>query len=166
MSLARDEVALLIPHSGAMVLLDEVVHWNEAGLRARTRSHLNADNPLRDACGLHIVCGIEYAAQAMALHGALCSTRSPENGPGRARVGLLANVRDVRFLARRLDEDATDLIVDVRPIASSLQAAIYEFAASSLRRELLAGRATVVFDAIIPPDRQNAGPGAGTAGGK
>jgi predicted hotdog family 3-hydroxylacyl-ACP dehydratase len=150
--LSREQIARIIPHQGAMVLIDEVVHWDEQRLVARSTSHLRSDNPLRDEQGLHIACGIEYAAQAMALHGALSSKRSSDGRAARPRAGLLASVREVRFLAQRLDEDSSALLIEARLVSSDrggdAEAAMYEFALRSPTRALLTGRATVLLDAL------------------
>jgi predicted hotdog family 3-hydroxylacyl-ACP dehydratase len=69
--LERSEIARLIPHAGAMCLLDAVVSWDADRIRCVSRTHRDPDNPLRAGAELDAVCGIEYAAQAMALHGGL-----------------------------------------------------------------------------------------------
>ncbi len=155
--LNREQIARIIPHDGRMVLIDEVVHWDERRLVARTASHLSCDNPLRDEQGLHIACGIEYAAQAMALHGALRGRRGSDGQPARPRAGLLASVRDVRFLVQRLDEEPTALLVEASLLSSDgagdSDAAMYEFSLRSTTRMLLTGRAIVLLDALNLLDR-------------
>jgi predicted hotdog family 3-hydroxylacyl-ACP dehydratase len=162
--LDRQQIARLIPHCGSMVLIDEVAHWDERTLIAHTESHLRADNPLRDEQGLHIACGIEYAAQAMALHGALWSEHKSQGDAGRARLGLLANVREVGFLAHRLDEDSTALTIEVSLLSGSSQVAMYEFAVRSSARPLLSGRATVVLEAFNRVDPESGDDAAASAG--
>ena len=71
MPLDREWIESRIPHRGSMCLLDEVVDWSAERIRCRTRTHCAADNPLRADGRLGVACGIEYAAQAMAVHGAL-----------------------------------------------------------------------------------------------
>lgn len=63
----------LIPHAGSMCLLQHVIEHDDTSIRCETRSHLDAYNPLRYKGRLSSLCAIEYAAQAMALHGALRS---------------------------------------------------------------------------------------------
>ena len=70
MGLNRPDIARLIPHAGRMVLLDGVLDWTAETLRARACSHRAPDNPLRRAGRLSVIAGIEYAAQATAIHGA------------------------------------------------------------------------------------------------
>ena len=64
-----------IPHKGSMCLLDGVTQWSEAEIVCHATSHRDPGNPLRsvdrDVNGLGITAGIEYAAQAMAVHGAI-----------------------------------------------------------------------------------------------
>src|SRR5262250_1492609 len=89
-----------IPHKGRMCLLDEVLSWDAARIRCRSGSHRAADNPLRAHGRLGAACGIEYAAQAMAVHGALVAAsdplastmaRSVRRSIDRAAVGYLAS---------------------------------------------------------------------------
>src|SRR5690625_5838329 len=56
--------ASLLPHAPPMVLLDTVVRWVSDGIVCRSRSHLAADNPLRDGGHLSVLAGVAYAAQA------------------------------------------------------------------------------------------------------
>jgi len=138
-----------------MCLLDEVLDWNAQRIRCRTATHRAPDNPLRSHDRLGIACGIEYAAQAMALHGALAggAANGAANGAvdalagGPSRVGLLAGVRDVRFLVLRLDDIESDLICEVNHLAGDNLTALYEFALRDRDRSLLSGRASVILNA-------------------
>lgn len=95
----------LIPHQGAMCLLDEVASWTPGGIVCRTRSHLSADNPLCGPAGrLGAVCGIEYGLQAAALHGALTASGTKQ------KPGYLASLRDVELKMDRLDNPAFDVL--------------------------------------------------------
>jgi predicted hotdog family 3-hydroxylacyl-ACP dehydratase len=134
-----------IPHQGRMCLLDEVLAWNAQHIRCSTGTHRALDNPLRAHDRLGIASGIEYAAQAMALHGALAST-APGAGAA-SRVGLLASVRDVRLHVLRLDDIETDLFCEVTRLAGDNFTAMYEFTLRDMDKPLLAGRASVVLDA-------------------
>jgi hypothetical protein len=67
----RQAIAARIPHQGSMCLLDTVLRWDAEEILCQTGSHLLADNPLRAAGRLGVANAIEYAAQAMAVHGAL-----------------------------------------------------------------------------------------------
>ena len=69
--LNREQIAALIPHGGAMVLLDSIEDWGPAFIDARTLSHRDAANPLRRAGRLHAVA--RACASACALPPAACS---------------------------------------------------------------------------------------------
>jgi predicted hotdog family 3-hydroxylacyl-ACP dehydratase len=164
--LNRAWIEARIPHQGRMCLLDEVLDWDAQHIRCRTATHRAPDNPLRSHDRLGVACGIEYAAQAMALHGALAGGAAnvaanaadvPANGAangavdtiaGRSsRVGLLASVRDVRLVVLRLDDIESDLICEVTHLAGDSLTALYEFALRDRDRSLLSGRASVILDA-------------------
>jgi predicted hotdog family 3-hydroxylacyl-ACP dehydratase len=156
MLLNRAWIEARIPHQGRMCLLDEVLDWDAQHIRCRTATHRAPDNPLRSHGRLSIACGIEYAAQAMALHGALTGgaangavdTSAVDTSAGRSsRVGLLAGVRDVRLLVLRLDDIESDLICEVTHLAGDSLTALYEFALRDRDRSLLSGRASVILDA-------------------
>ena len=133
-----------IPHHGRMCLLDEVIAWSAARVSCRSSTHREADNPLRAHGRLGIACGIEYAAQAMAVHGALVAGAPAAGAPV---AGFLAAVRDVRFHSLRLDDVRGDLICDAVRMAGDATTALYEFELRSAAAPLLSGRATVIFDA-------------------
>lgn len=132
-----------------MCLLDEVTSWDAAHIRCRTESHRAADHPLRAHGRLGIACGVEYAAQAMAVHGALASgVLDARSGAGiRPATGFLASVRGVQFFVLRLDDVLGDLICDAVRVAGDAAGALYEFELRSAAAPLLRGRATVVLDA-------------------
>jgi predicted hotdog family 3-hydroxylacyl-ACP dehydratase len=157
-SLDRAQIARCIPHAGTMVLLDEVLDWNDVEVVAQATSHRHQDNPLRGADGLHAACAIEYASQAMALHGHLRTARAGPDAP-RARAGLLAAVRGVRFYERRLDTQSAPLVVRAQWQSGDARAALYRFEVSAAGRLLVEGRATVVFDAFRPDGASTAGAG-------
>ena len=155
MPLDRQWIESRIPHRGSMCLLDEVVDWSTERIRCRTRTHCAADNPLRADGRLGVACGIEYAAQAMAVHGALsheaAATAAGAPAPGAAtpvpEAGFLAGVRGVQFYAERLDDVPGDLICEAVRVAGDSGSALYEFELRGADRTLLRGRATVMLDA-------------------
>ena len=138
-----------IPHQGRMCLLDEVIDWNDHHIRCRTGTHRALDNPLRAYERLGIASGIEYAAQAMALHGALASAAPGGSASAAAasRVGLLASVRDVRLHVLRLDDIESDLLCEAIRLAGDKLTALYEFTLRDKDKSLLGGRASVVLNA-------------------
>jgi predicted hotdog family 3-hydroxylacyl-ACP dehydratase len=95
--LDRARIAALVPHAGAMCLLDRVLAWDADGIVCAARSHLDPGSPLRRAGRLAALCGLEYALQAAALHGAL---RDGKPQP----AGYAASFRGVLLHAARLDD--------------------------------------------------------------
>ena len=142
MPIGKADIARMIPHAGRMCLLDEVAQWNEATIRCISRNHRDGDNPLRAGAQLPALCGIEYAAQAMAVHGRLSAAVGET-----PRAGYLASVRDVVCLARRLDDLEHDLVIDVERLAGEESRVLYRFALSAGGTQIMSGRAAVVLDA-------------------
>ncbi len=126
-----------------MCLLDYVEAWDEQRIQCRASSHRAADNPLRAYGRLGSACGIEYAAQAMAVHGALMAPADSSS----ARVGYLVSVRSTQLHVPRLDDIAADLLVEATCITRSENNILYRFSISAAGRPLLDGRAAVVLDA-------------------
>jgi predicted hotdog family 3-hydroxylacyl-ACP dehydratase len=143
--IAREVILGLIPHGGAMCLLDSVEHWTEAGMTCRSTRYAAADNPMRRADGsLGSACGIEIAAQAMALHGRLSAPAE-----GLPRPGFLVSLRDVSLAAQCLPPDTGPLTITVRRLLGDLRGASYAFTVTAGEEAWLSGRATVLFEA--PP---------------
>ena len=120
------DIAALIPHSGAMCLLDSVAAWSADSIECRATSHLDPANPLRRNGRLAAVCGIEYALQAAAVHGALV-------GGAPQPPGFVASLRMSRMTQQALDNpdfgtltatalrehgDATGLLYTIRLAAA------------------------------------------------
>jgi predicted hotdog family 3-hydroxylacyl-ACP dehydratase len=142
----RDWIAARIPHSGAMCLLDGVVMWDAERIRCTATSHLDIDNPLRSKGRLASVCGVEYAAQAMATHGALVGQKSE-----RPRVGMLTSVRGVEMHVDRIDTVDGPLDIEAQRIGGDDNTVLYRFSVHGAGRLLLAGRAAVILDAAQFP---------------
>jgi predicted hotdog family 3-hydroxylacyl-ACP dehydratase len=141
-TLDRDGIAQRIPHSGSMCLLDGLLAWDATTVRCRASSHPDATHPLRSPGGLLAPVAIEYAAQAMALHGAL--TAAPGSVPS---AGFLASARSVRLHVARLDDVPGLLIVSATRLAGADQQALYTFALHDESGRLLVdGRAAVVLN--------------------
>jgi len=150
-TLNKQEIAARIPHAGSMCLLDSVVHWDAETILCSTQSHRDSANPLREADRLGVACGVEYAAQAMAIHGALLAGLSEESRP---RAGFLASMRDVQLYVSRLDDVADALSIEATRLTGDGQSILYSFSVRSGEQLMLSGRAAVVLDADGIKDRQ------------
>lgn len=152
----RAAIASRIPHQGCMCLLDAVLRYDDASIACTTLSHLLADNPLRHNGVLGAALGVEYAAQAMALHCALLAGDAP-----RARSGYLTSVRALELHANTLDETPQPLCIKASRLALNDNTAMYQFSIHAGERLLVQGRLSAVIDAA----GLAAGNGAAVAGG-
>ena len=141
MLIGKAEIAALIPHAGAMCLVDEVLDWNAGRIRCLARSHRDPANPMRAGGELPALCGIEYAAQAMALHGRLTVQSAT------AKAGYLASVRDLDCRVGRLDDLQHDLVIDAERLMGDDERVVYSFSLSADGALLLEGRAAVILAA-------------------
>lgn len=130
-----------------MCLLDRVERWNNDSLVATTRTHRRSDHPLRRDGRLHAIHGLEYAAQAMAVHGGL---RGLERGQ-MLSGGLLAAARDLRLLAGRLD--TLPGVIEVRIVEEYEQGGsmIYRFRLDAPAGPIIEGTAVVIGREPIAP---------------
>ena len=141
-TLDRAGIAERIPHRGSMCLLEKLESWDAQRIHCSTTTHRDADNPLRTAGGLLAPNAIEYAAQAMALHGGL--TASAGQAPS---AGYLASVRTVRFGVDRLDQVAGAMQLHAHRLSGDERQVLYEFSVQGADgRPLAQGRAVVVLN--------------------
>ncbi|HTD02946.1 hydroxymyristoyl-ACP dehydratase [Undibacterium sp.] len=142
--LSKIDIPSLIPHQRGMCLLEQVVSWDETWIRCLTSSHHNPAHPLRSKSGLLSVCGVEYAAQAIAVHGGLIAAQQPDFRA--SSIGYLANAKDVSWSVDRLDDIDGDLQVDAEQLISEGGRSIYAFNLSAGGRDLMQGRIAVVLE--------------------
>ncbi|MEJ0070364.1 MAG: 3-hydroxylacyl-ACP dehydratase [Pseudomonadota bacterium] len=134
-----DQIRRLIPHSGAMCLLERVVDWTAEAITCTSRSHGSPDNPLRHDGRIGAVCGIEYGLQAMAVHGALVAD-------ARQPVGYLVRLGDVALSVGFLDELGAELTVRAELVQSLARGYSYGFAVSGdAGAARIHGRATIAL---------------------
>lgn len=136
------QIAARIPHQGTMCLLDSVESWDANRIVCRAVSHRTGDNPLRAAGRLGATNGIEYAAQAMAVHGALLAASDT-----RPKAGYLTSVRSVNLHVDRLDDQPGELRIVAERLSGDELSVLYSFTVSASDQVLLDGRASAVLDA-------------------
>lgn len=146
----KEWIAAHIPHQYAMCLLDRVRCWDTQHMIALANSHTALDHPLRAQGRLGAANGIEYAAQAMAVHSALLATS--ENNQAairRPRAGYLASVRNAKLYVEKLDDITAELQIEVSCLHRDENCILYQFFIRSDQSQqlLLDGRATVIIDA-------------------
>lgn len=150
----HDAICARLPHAGRMCLLDLLESWDRDSITCIATSHRDADNPLRNSDRLHAVAGVEYAAQAMALHGNLiAATDAPsamdDGSAGNAgavprppSIGYLASVRDLKLDLEDLGAVAEDLLVTARRLSGDTSGFIYEFEIRAGAHTVMSGRLT------------------------
>ena len=143
-------IAALIPHSGTMCLLARMDRWDMNTIVCAATNHRDPAHPLRTRRGLMAPCAIEYAAQAMALHGALIgqATGAP------ATPGYLASARGVKLHVLRLDDlpaaaSPDELRVEATRQAGDAQQILYAFTLQHAGRPIAEGRAAVVLNTAL-----------------
>lgn len=142
--LPKTDWAHLIPHAGAMCLLDAVVAWDARTIHALSASHARADNPLRGAQGLHAIHLAEYGAQAMAVHGALLARAQ---GVAVPHPGLLVSLRDVLLGEEYVEQLDGKLDVHAQCLYADSGSAQYAFRIEHRGRLLASGRAAIMHPA-------------------
>jgi predicted hotdog family 3-hydroxylacyl-ACP dehydratase len=142
--LKREDLARLIPHQGRMCLLDGVIEYDDTSIVCISATHRSAENPLRSRGRLGAWCGLEYAAQAVAVHGGLLAASAA------AQPGYLAGARDLRLAVERLDDIESDLILRAEQLFAGGQSLLYAFTVGADEKILLEGRLSVFFPANEP----------------
>ncbi|BCB26618.1 phosphotransferase [Sulfurimicrobium lacus] len=138
MNIAKEQLCQLLPHTDAMCLLHEVTAWDAERIACRAINHNDPANPLRHNGQLPAHCAIEYAAQAMAVHGGLAA----QSG-AKPRIGFIGSVRDVRLFAERLDDIPEALEIEAVKQLADANHSLYELRVCAAGRELMTGRAAV-----------------------
>ena len=148
-----DGIAKRIPHRGSMCLLSTLEMWDLENIHCTAVSHRDPKNPLRTTVGLMAACAIEYAAQAMALHGAVLAEHLQRETSEKFKPtpGFIASVRNVQSFVSQLDGVSGALQVRATRLSGDAQQVMYGFA---VNREngapLVTGRAIVVLNTPLP----------------
>ncbi len=125
-----------------MCLLERVLHWDAEHIHCLASSHTAPAHPLAADGTLGMANGIEYAAQAMAVHGALLA--GSESAPA---AGFLTSVREVQWNEPRLDTLGPELQVHAQRLSGDGQNILYGFRLETGGHTVLSGRASVMLDA-------------------
>ena len=138
--MAADElISSLIPHAGAMCLLERIESWDDSGIVLTTSTHRDPANPLAGGSGLRAIHLCEYGAQAMAVHGGLVARARGDC----AVPGLLVSLRDVVLHRGFVHDLDGELCVEAQRIQASDSAWQYFFRVTHDGELLAQGRAVV-----------------------
>jgi len=135
----KARIQTLIPHAGAMCLLEAVTAWDEAGIVCVTQTHRDPANPLRRQDRLAMSHACEYGAQAAAIHGGLRAQAAGQSAP----AGYLAALRDVRWFAADLAAVDAPLEVAAHLVLGDADYCIYAIQVSAAGQTLAEARITI-----------------------
>jgi len=130
----------LLPHAGAMCLLQAVLHYDEETIACSAISHRDRNNPLRSHNQLSSINAIEYAAQAMAVHAGCAYLAQGERMPLK---GFLASVRQVQCFEQRLDHLVDDLVISASRHALVADGFSYLFQVRAGDKPIMSGRLSI-----------------------
>lgn len=134
----RERLLDLVPHAGAMCLLDCVREYAAEEIVCETTSHRDPANPLRSEGVLSALHLAEYAAQAMAAHGAL-------QAGGVAQPGMLAAMRQIHLHVESIHDIPGTLTIRARRNLARAEGSLYEFSVTGDGRLLCEGRIAIAF---------------------
>ena len=137
----KPEIRGLIPHSGSMCLLDNVIEWDDRSIVCLSNTHRDLDNPLRRDGQLSAMHAFEYGAQTAAVHGGLRARLAGLTAP----PGFLAALRDARLRVTRLDDIADALRIHAQRLFGDTGNAIYECRVHGGDDLLAEGRVTIIL---------------------
>ena len=157
-TLQHKDIASRIPHQNSMCLLDSVTAWDSSRISCEATSHCGGNNPLRAYGRLGASCGVEYAAQAMAVHGALVAEAQVSAGEAcpAPKIGYLASIRGLTLYVERLDDLNSVLTIHAERLSGDDSTLLYSFSLQAGPALLLSGRAVVVLNAATLSPRATA----------
>ncbi|MFT4267271.1 MAG: hydroxymyristoyl-ACP dehydratase [Xenophilus sp.] len=139
-------IAARIPHHGDMCLIDRLEGWDAQAIHCTTARHADPANPLRTAGGLLAPAAIEFAAQAMALHGGLLAADGAQPS-----AGYIASVRSVKFSTATLHDRPAPLHLHAQRLSGDASQVMYAFRVEDGARQPVAeGRVVVVLNTPLP----------------
>lgn len=137
-------IADLLPHSGAMVLLDEVVEHAEG--RIVTRVRLHAASLFAEGGRIPALVAIEYMAQTI---GAYAGLRAVAAGQP-VRIGYLLGTRDLSLGLDAFDA-GDELVVEARHVWGDEQLGSFECVVSRGGRAVASALVNVYQGSEVPP---------------
>jgi len=136
----HEPIAALIPHQGAMCLLERIIEWDADHVVLATRTHRSAANPLRTGGRLRALNLCEYGAQAMAVHGGLIARAAGSRAP----PGMLVSLREVLFKREWIEDLPGELRVAARRLLGGERSSQYAFTVHHGGELIAEGRAAII----------------------
>lgn len=143
MQLSKAQFYAFLPHTGTMCLIDKVMTYDSEKILCHTESHRSPDNPLCRQGHLSSIHAIEYAAQAIGIHGAL--SKNPLEKPlEKPKGGYLVSVRNVQIFQDYLHTLEKPLTIEAEKSMANDALWIYTFTVSADDLIIAQGRATIM----------------------
>lgn len=140
----RARIEQLVPHAGAMCLLDAVTQWG-AGQIVCSSAEPGDSHPLARDGVVPAIAAAEYAAQATAVHGALLEATS------QPRAGMLAKLMDVNLHSACFPPGGGAVTVNATLLSRLGGGCLYAFEVGSAGRPIASGRLIVAFATSAAP---------------
>jgi predicted hotdog family 3-hydroxylacyl-ACP dehydratase len=140
MNVSRADVERMLEHAGDMCLLDCTTEWDNQNIYCSAPAP-QAGHPLMRDGRVPAIAGVEYAAQAAALHGALLDTAMTP------RAGMLAKLRDITLHRPWFPASKKSLMIHAKLISRTDGGCMYSFEVTSEQQTITSGSLMVVFTA-------------------
>ena len=144
MTLDHAGIERCVSHAGSMVLLNAVLHWDATHIVCSAAAP-DAGHPLARDGAVRAVTAAEYAAQAIAVHGALLEHQAAP------RLAMLAKLSNVELHSACIPTDRGPLAVRAELLSRAAAGCLYDFEVACARQPVATGRLLVAFAA--PPGR-------------
>jgi len=144
MLMDHKSICELLPHAGAMCLLDSVINLDDSNITCSAISHTDRDNPLRENNQLSAINAVEYGAQAMAVHSRILAREQgvePEHGHG-----YVVALNSIKLHVQRLDTLAMPLLIKAQRLLGENNNFIYQFSITGDNIPAVEGRITVITE--------------------
>lgn len=142
--LEKPQIAELLPHQGAMFLLDRVARFDRHEIECSATSHRDPHNPLRHEGCLPAQIAIEYAAQAAGIHGGLLNRELRPDAP--AQMGYLAVISNLQWQVQRLDDLPGALQIHARRTAVTPGGRAYHVTIQHQGQHIMAGDLIIALE--------------------
>ncbi|MCL6415853.1 hypothetical protein MIB92_09325 [Aestuariirhabdus sp. Z084] len=147
-SLSLEQLSGLLPHQGDMCLLASVESWDQKNIHCRVISHRSGQNPLRHCGRLDAHTAVEYAGQAMAVHGSLLQlvANSESTDHFTPPAGYLVGVNHFVAHCQDLSKVEEDIDLYCEQLIADSNGQVYQFEMRAQDVIKASGRVTVMLD--------------------
>jgi len=145
------DIDALLPHADTARMIERVLRWDAEQILVVTSRHRAPDNPLRRDGRLAAVHLVEFAAQAMAMHGGL--RNAAEGRP--PQPALLVSVRDVVISRDFIDDLPGEIEITVHALLINPASWQYSFLATHAGVTIATGRVAAIAQGMAQNSNLN-----------